>query len=60
MTGTRADLADSMARDLRWAMDALRAGEPWQAERILARAWETYVLDREDQTERLAERARSV
>lgn len=60
MTGNRADLADSMARDLRWAMDALRAGEPWQAERILARAWETYVLDREHETQRLAERARSV
>jgi hypothetical protein len=60
MTGIRADLVDSMARDVRWAMDALRADEPWQAERILARAWETYVMMREDETERLAERQRSV
>ena len=29
------------------AMDALHANEPFTAERILARAWETYVVYRE-------------
>ena len=60
MTGRRADIADSMARDVRCAMDALRAGEPWQAERILARAWETYVAHREEETEVLDGRKRLV
>lgn len=60
MTGRPADPLELMARDVRWAMDALRANEPWQAERILARAWETYVLSREEDTARLAERPRNV
>lgn len=60
MTGRPADPLELMARDVRWAMDALRANEPWQAERILARAWETYVLSREESTDRLAERGRRV
>lgn len=60
MTGRPADPLEMIARDVRWAMDALHANEPWQAERILARAWETYVLAREENTERLAERNRTV
>lgn len=49
-----------MARDVRWALDALRAGLPEQAERILARSFELYVLHREGEQHRLAERARRV
>jgi len=49
-----------MARDIRWAMDALRAEESWQAERILARAWETYVAYREEEEQVLDERKRLV
>lgn len=48
MTGPLADEALSdIARDVQWAMDALHANEPFTAERILARAWETYVVYRE-------------
>lgn len=63
MTGSpriRTDVAELMARDVRWALDALRAGLPEQAERILARCFESYVLDREGETTRLAERNRRV
>lgn len=63
MTGsprTTTSVAELMARDVRWALDALRAGLPDQAERILARSFEVYVLDREGETHRLAERARRV
>jgi hypothetical protein len=49
-----------MARDVRWALDALRAGEPETAERILARSFEMYVMIREGEQERLAERAKRV
>jgi len=49
-----------MARDVRWALDALRAGEAETAERILARSFETYVLIREGEPERLANRSRRV
>lgn len=49
-----------MARDVQWAMDALRADQPWQAERILARAWETYVAYREEEEDVLDERKRLV
>ena len=48
MTGHRADdVIASIARDVQWAMDALHADEPFMAERILARAWETYVIFRD-------------
>lgn len=63
MTGSRRTLTDeseAMARDVRWALDALRAGLPDQAERILARSFETYVLLREGESHRLAERNRRV
>lgn len=60
MTGRPADPFAGMARDIRWAMDALRANEPWQAERILARAWETYVAHREEEEGVLDERKRLV
>jgi hypothetical protein len=60
MTGLHADLLASMARDVRWALDALRAGEPETAERILSRSFETYVLVREGEYDRLAERAKRV
>ena len=60
MSGLPSDALASMARDVRWALDALRAGEPDTAERILARSFETYVLIREGEPERLANRARRV
>ena len=60
MTGLPADQLASMARDIRWAMDALRADQAWQAERILARAWETYVAYREEEEGVLDERKRLV
>lgn len=60
MTGRHVDPLASMARDVRWALDALRAGETDTAERILARSFETYVLIREGEPERLANRARRV
>jgi hypothetical protein len=44
-----------MARDIRWALDALRGGEPQTAERILARAFEKYVLLRDGEENRLAQ-----
>lgn len=48
MIGLRADeTLASIARDVQWAMDALHANEPFTAERILARAWETFVVYRE-------------
>ena len=48
MTGRHAEEAlASIARDVQWAMDALHANEAFTAERILARAWETYVVYRE-------------
>ena len=55
MTGRRAEILASIARDVQWAMDALHANEPFTAERILARAWETYVVYR-DEEERLDDR----
>ena len=59
MTGRPVDdLTASMARDVRWALDALRAREPETAERILARSFETYVAIREGEQERVADRAR--
>lgn len=60
MAGIRDSVLTSMARDVQWAMDALRAEEPWQAERILARAWETYVAYREEEEGVLDERKRLV
>jgi hypothetical protein len=57
---TPIDISDLIARDVRWALDALRAGLPDQAERILARSFEVYVLHREGETHRLAERSRGV
>ena len=49
MTGLPAeDALKSIARDVQWAMDALHANESFTAERILARAWETYVMYRDD------------
>lgn len=48
MTGHRADdVIASIARDVQWAMDALHANESFTAERILARAWESYVIYRD-------------
>ena len=55
MTGHRADVVASMARDIRWDLDALRGGEPQTAERILARAFEKYVLLRDGEENRLAQ-----
>jgi len=49
-----------MARDVRWALDALRAGEPEMAERILTHCFETYVLIRAGEPERLAQRAKNM
>lgn len=60
MTGRPDEALASMARDVRWALDALRAGEPETAERILARSFEMYVIIREGEQERLAERAKRV
>jgi hypothetical protein len=60
MAGIPSDPLASMARDVRWALDALRAGIPEQAERILARSFETYVLHREGESDRLAERQKRV
>ena len=60
MIGRRADPLESMARDVRWALDALHAKETWQAERILARAWETFVVYREGEESRLDERKKMV
>ena len=60
MTGRPDEALASMARDVRWALDALRAGEPETAERILARSFEMYVMIREGEQERLAERAKRV
>ena len=57
MTGPHADQLASMARDVRWALDALRAGESEMAERILTHCFETYVLIRAGEPERLAQRA---
>lgn len=56
MTGRHAEVLASIARDVQWAMDALHANEPFTAERILARAWETYVVYREGEEKRLDER----
>ena len=60
MTGRPDEALASMARDVRWALDALRAGEPETAERILSRSFEMYVIIREGEQERLAERAKRV
>ena len=60
MIGRHAEVLASIARDVQWAMDALHADEPWQAERILARAWETYVAYREEEEDVLDERKRLV
>jgi len=60
VTGRPDEALASMARDVRWALDALRAGEPETAERILARSFEMYVMIREGEQERLAERAKRV
>jgi hypothetical protein len=60
VTGRPDEALASMARDVRWALDALRAGEPETAERILARSFEMYVIIREGEQERLAERAKRV
>lgn len=56
MTGRHAEVLASIARDVQWAMDALHANESFTAERILARAWETYVVYREGEEKRLDER----
>lgn len=60
MIGVPADPLASMARDVGWALDALRAGMPEYAERILAHAWETHVLVRDGEIIRLDERRKSV
>ena len=60
MTGRQTEVLASMARDVQWAMDALHANEHYSAERILARAWETYVAYRDGEASRLDERERRV
>lgn len=60
MTGRPDDVLASIARDVQWAMDALHANEPFMAERILARAWETYVAHREKEEQLLDERRKLV
>jgi len=59
MTGRHAEVLASIARDVQWAMDALHANESFTAERILARAWETYVVYREGEEKRLDERTKN-
>lgn len=60
MTGLPANFVEEMARDIRWALDALRAGEPETAERILSHSFEKYVMVREGEQERLAHPRRNV